>query len=117
MADPLTLTAGIDLGAGNAIRVDRSMATSVVNIWAAGDCVQTWHRILGRFVYMPLGTTAHKQGRLAGENMPGGKTQFQGSLGTQVVAEASRAAPSPSDPGPPPAGTTTTCPLWRRMST
>jgi NADPH-dependent 2,4-dienoyl-CoA reductase/sulfur reductase-like enzyme len=34
---------------------------------------------------MPLGTTAHKQGRVAGENMIGGHCQFQGSLGTQVV--------------------------------
>jgi len=81
----LAQTAGIGLGAGNAIRVDRAMATGVADIWAAGDCVQTWHRILARHVYMPLGTTAHKQGRVAGENMLGGACEFQGSLGTQVV--------------------------------
>jgi NADPH-dependent 2,4-dienoyl-CoA reductase/sulfur reductase-like enzyme len=81
----LAQTAGIGLGAGSAIRVDRSMATGIADIWAAGDCVQTWHRILKRHVYMPLGTTAHKQGRVAGENMLGGKYEFQGSLGTQVV--------------------------------
>jgi NADPH-dependent 2,4-dienoyl-CoA reductase/sulfur reductase-like enzyme len=61
------------------------MATRVTDIWAAGDCVQTWHRMLERHVYMPLGTTAHKQGRVAGENMLGGTCEFQGSLGTQVV--------------------------------
>ncbi len=81
----LARTAGIDLGAGGAIQVDRTMATAVKDIWAAGDCVQTWHRLLQRHVYMPLGTTAHKQGRVAGENMLGGKREFQGSLGTQVV--------------------------------
>ncbi|WP_054030467.1 FAD-dependent oxidoreductase [Desulfatitalea tepidiphila] len=81
----LANTAGIDLGVGGAIEVDRTMATRLADIWAAGDCVHTWHRILGRYVYMPLGTTAHKQGRVAGENMLGGRCQFQGSLGTQVV--------------------------------
>lgn len=78
-------TAGIGQGAGNAIEVDRHLATKVADIWAAGDCVQTWHRILERYVYMPLDTTAHKQGRVAGENMLGAKCEFQGSLGTQVV--------------------------------
>jgi len=81
----LATTAGIGLGVGGAIDVDRTMATRIADIWAAGDCVHTWHRILDRHVYMPLGTTAHKQGRVAGENMIGGHCQFQGSLGTQVV--------------------------------
>lgn len=81
----LAQTAGIGLGAGKAIRVNRQMATEKADIWAAGDCVQTWHRMLERHVYMPLGTTAHKQGRVAGENMLGGDCEFQGSLGTQVV--------------------------------
>jgi NADPH-dependent 2,4-dienoyl-CoA reductase/sulfur reductase-like enzyme len=34
---------------------------------------------------MPLGTTLHKQGRVAGENAVRGNAQFAGSLGTQVV--------------------------------
>jgi len=54
----------IGLGAGNAIRVDRHMATQTRDIWAAGDCVQTWHHLRERHVYMPLGTTAHMQGRV-----------------------------------------------------
>ncbi len=61
------------------------MATQVPDIWAAGDCAQTRHRILGRHVYMPLGTTAHKQGRVAGENMAGGNSQFLRSMGIQAV--------------------------------
>ena len=53
-------------------------------IWAAGDCVVTHHRQLG-VTYLPLGTTAHKQGRVAGENAIGGQARFAGILGTQVV--------------------------------
>ena len=41
---------------------------------------------------MPLGTTAHKQGRVAGENMVGGNREFQGSLGTQAVKVFDRIA-------------------------
>jgi NADPH-dependent 2,4-dienoyl-CoA reductase/sulfur reductase-like enzyme len=47
--------------------------------------VETWHRLLNRPAYLPLGTTAHKQGRVAGETAAGGDREFAGSLGTQVV--------------------------------
>ncbi|HRK46388.1 MAG TPA: CoA-disulfide reductase, partial [Nocardioides sp.] len=60
------------------------MATGLPRVWAAGDCVITHHRLLGT-TYLPLGTTAHKQGRVAGENAIGGDTSYAGSLGTQVV--------------------------------
>lgn len=76
---------GVPLGVGGAIQVDRRMTTAVPDVFAAGDCVTTWHRVLGRDVYLPLGTTAHKQGRVAGENMAGGRREFPGTLGTQVV--------------------------------
>ena len=91
-ATALAQSAGIETGVRGAIRVDRTMATQVAHIWAAGDCVETWHRILKRNVYLPLGTTAHKQGRVAGENMLGGNCEFQGSLGTQVVKVFDRVA-------------------------
>ena len=91
-ATDLAQTAGIGKGAGDAILVDRTMATPAADIWAAGDCAQTWHRLLERHVYLPLGTTAHKQGRLAGENMAGRKCRFQGSLGTQAVQVFDRVA-------------------------
>jgi len=76
---------GIALGVAGAIRIDRKMNTNIPDILAAGDCAETWHHVLEESVYMPLGTTAHKQGRVAGENMAGGSREFEGSLGTQVV--------------------------------
>ena len=60
------------------------MRTNLPHVFAAGDCVVTHHRLLGE-TYLPLGTTAHKQGRVAGENALGGDRAFAGSLGTQVV--------------------------------
>lgn len=61
------------------------MRTNVPDVLAAGDCVETWHRVLQKPTYLPLGTTAHKQGRVAGETAVGGDREFQGSVGTQVV--------------------------------
>ena len=80
----LAVSAGATLGPRGAIAVDRMMRTGLPDIFAAGDCVATYHRLLGQ-TYLPLGTTAHKQGRVAGENACGGHREFAGSLGTQVV--------------------------------
>jgi len=87
----LAKAAGVALGVKGAIAVDRGMRTSLRNVFAAGDCVITHHRLLGES-YLPLGTTAHKQGRVAGENALGGNREFAGSLGTQVVKIFDQAA-------------------------
>jgi NADPH-dependent 2,4-dienoyl-CoA reductase/sulfur reductase-like enzyme len=87
----LAATAGARLGIRGAIRVDPAMQTGLPDVLAAGDCVITQHRLLGE-TYLPLGTTAHKQGRVAGENALGGSRQFAGSLGTQVVKIFDQAA-------------------------
>lgn len=76
--------AGATLGAGRAVVVDEAMRTGLPHVYAAGDGVVTHHRLLG-ITYLPLGTTAHKQGRVAGENALGGSARFAGSVGTQVV--------------------------------
>ncbi len=81
----LAAGAGIQTGVKGAIKVNRRMETNVPGIYAAGDCVETWHTLLKNYTYLPLGTTAHKQGRIAGENAVGGNREFEGSLGTQVV--------------------------------
>jgi NADPH-dependent 2,4-dienoyl-CoA reductase/sulfur reductase-like enzyme len=81
----LAVAAGVATGARGALRVDRRMRTNLPDVLAAGDCVETWHLLLDRPVYLPLGTTAHKQGRVAGETAVGGDREFPGSLGTQVV--------------------------------
>jgi NADPH-dependent 2,4-dienoyl-CoA reductase/sulfur reductase-like enzyme len=87
----LAAAAGATLGVNGAIAVDRAMGTNLPDVFAAGDCVVTHHRLLGE-TYLPLGTTAHKQGRVAGENALGGNREFAGSLGTQVVKIFDQAA-------------------------
>ncbi len=80
----LLVGAGATTGPRGAVLVEPDMSTGLPQVWAAGDCVVTHHRILGTS-YLPLGTTAHKQGRVAGENAVGGRARFAGSVGTQVV--------------------------------
>jgi NADPH-dependent 2,4-dienoyl-CoA reductase/sulfur reductase-like enzyme len=81
----LAVAAGVATGVRGGLRVDRRMRTNVADVLAAGDCVETWHRLLEAPSYLPLGTSAHKQGRIAGETAVGGDREFAGSLGTQVV--------------------------------
>ena len=81
----LAQAAGCQLGEHGAIQVSRRLETNVRDVFAAGDCAETWHRLLERPTYLPLGTTAHKQGAVAGANASGATREFAGTLGTQVV--------------------------------
>lgn len=77
--------AGIKLGINNAIKVDRYMQTNISNIFAAGDCATAENYVTGKDSYLPLGTTANKQGRVAGENSAGGKAIFRGIAGSAIT--------------------------------
>lgn len=81
----LAAAAGIEVERSGAVRVDRFLRTSVPEIFAAGDLTESYHRILERTVYLPLGTIAHKEGRLAAENILGFEKPFPGIVGTQVL--------------------------------
>ncbi|PWR05836.1 flavoprotein oxidoreductase [Micromonospora acroterricola] len=82
----LAEAAGLPLGPTGAIRVDRRMRVpGLPGIWAAGDCVETLHRVSGMPVHVPLGTHANKQGRVAGINIGGGYASFLGVIGTAVT--------------------------------
>jgi NADPH-dependent 2,4-dienoyl-CoA reductase/sulfur reductase-like enzyme len=81
----LAESAGIQLGPTGAIAVDERMLTGVNSIYAAGDCTEVRHLVSGKPSYIPLGTTANKQGRVAGENAAGGNARFPGVVGTLVT--------------------------------
>ncbi len=75
----------IALAKNGAIVVNRHLETSVENIYAAGDCATHFHIVKERLDYVPLGTTANKQGRLAGLNMSGKFAPFRGIVGTSIM--------------------------------
>ena len=81
----LAADCGLALGLKGGIKVDDGMRTSDGNIFACGDCIETKNSITNLPAYMPLGTNANKQGRVAGENIAGGKAVFPGVLGSMVT--------------------------------
>lgn len=76
---------GINTGVKGAFKVNQKMETNIPDVYAAGDCAETWNKISHKYTYLPLGTVAHKQGRIAGENAIGGNREYAGTLGTQSV--------------------------------
>lgn len=76
--------AGIELGETGAIRVTVSMETNISDIYACGDCIETFSLITGKPVYVPLGTTANKTGRIAGDSITNGALEYRGNLGTSI---------------------------------
>ena len=81
----LAAGAGIALGESGAIAVDAFMQTSAEGVYAAGDCAEAHHLVLGRGAFVPRGTTANKQGKIAGANLVGAQERFRGVLGTSVT--------------------------------
>ncbi len=86
----LAQDAGMALGVKGAIQVGPDMRTLTPHVWAAGDVVESFHRVSQRPVYVPLATVANKQGRIAGLNLAGGKEQFAGVLGTAITQVGDR---------------------------
>ena len=80
----LAKQAGLRIGETGAIWVSEKMETSAEGIYAAGDCAETTHLVTGKKVWIPLGSTANKQGRVVGVNVCGGNATFPGVMGTTV---------------------------------
>jgi NADPH-dependent 2,4-dienoyl-CoA reductase/sulfur reductase-like enzyme len=80
----LAADAGLPVGRTGGVVTDVQMRVTD-GVWAAGDCVETVNRVSGRPVYVPLGTHANKQGRVAGINIGGGYATFPGVVGTAVT--------------------------------
>lgn len=81
----LAKAAGLTIGEKTgAIQVNDRLKTSDPNIYAAGDCVECIDRLTGRPCFVPLGSTANKQGRVAAINICGGNDTFPGILGSTV---------------------------------
>jgi NADPH-dependent 2,4-dienoyl-CoA reductase/sulfur reductase-like enzyme len=81
----LASEAGVETGRTGAIRTDDRMETNLNGVFAAGDCAEATHVVTGRPVYIPLGTTANKTGRIAGANAAGKRERFGGVAGTSIV--------------------------------
>lgn len=80
----LARVAGLTIGSTGGIQVNDRMQTSDSDIYAAGDCVECTDLMTGKGCFVPLGSTANKQGRVAAVNLCGGQDRFPGVLGSTV---------------------------------
>ncbi len=78
---------GMQIGPTGAIAVNSKMETSIIDIYAVGDCAENTNLITGRTVWYPMGSTANKTGRVAGINLSGtqAKDRINGVLGTSII--------------------------------
>jgi len=82
----LAARAGIPLGESGAVRVNSFMETAAPDVYAAGDVAEKTHKLLKAKVWIPLATTANKEGYVAGTNAAGRKrVEFPGVVGTAIT--------------------------------
>lgn len=80
----LAKSAGVELGQTGAIKVNTKMQTNIEDIYACGDCSESYSLITNKPIYRPLGSTANKMGRITGDQITGGSLEFKGILGTGI---------------------------------
>jgi NADPH-dependent 2,4-dienoyl-CoA reductase/sulfur reductase-like enzyme len=80
----LAAQAGLDLGAKNAIAVNKKLQTSNENIYAAGDCTDAYHVVTGEKTWIPLALRANRAGWAVADNICGKDAKLSGVAGTAV---------------------------------
>jgi len=80
----MELAAGTDMKKNRGIIVDKFMQTTVPNVYAGGDAAEAYDFILNENRSLRLWPLAQLEGKIAGYNMAGKKTRYQG--GTSMSA-------------------------------
>ncbi|MHA2094003.1 MAG: FAD-dependent oxidoreductase, partial [Candidatus Hodarchaeales archaeon] len=76
---------GLKMLPNGAILTDEYMKTNIADVYAAGDCIASYHRVSKQHVYYPLAPAANKQGRLAGSRIAGKDVRpYPGIVGTSI---------------------------------
>ncbi|HEO8421193.1 FAD-dependent oxidoreductase [Niallia sp. FSL W8-0635] len=76
---------GVNIGQSGAIVVNSKMQTNIPDVYAVGDVAESYSLITGKPLYRPLGSTANKMGRIAGDVITGGTLEHRGILGTGIL--------------------------------
>ena len=80
----LAKNAGMTLGPGGAIAVDRRLQTSDDAVYAAGDCADAIHVVTGEKTWIPLALRANRAGWAVADNVCGKTAELDGVAGTAV---------------------------------
>jgi len=76
---------GIILGNRGEIIVDEYLRTSVEDIYAIGDAIQTNNIVSNEPCRVALASPANKQGRIVSDNIVGRNSRYAGALGTAIL--------------------------------
>ncbi len=74
----IELAAGTPIKTNKGVIVDNFMQTNVPDVYASGDVAETYDFILNQNRLLPLWPLAMLEGRIAGYNMAGRKTEYAG---------------------------------------
>ena len=75
---------GVEVYPNGAVKVNHKLETNIDDVYAVGDVAMAWSIINGEPMYVPLGSTANKMGRICGDVITGGQLRFKGILGTGI---------------------------------
>lgn len=78
----LAREAGLAIGPSGCIAVNEYLQTSDSAIYAGGDCAENTHRVSKAKVFVPMGSTANKHGRVIADNICGAQKKYPGVMGT-----------------------------------
>lgn len=81
----LAKDAGLNMNERGGIIVDEYMRTSAPDVYAVGDVIEVKDLISGDRTMVPLAGPANKQGRIAADNIAGGREIYAGTQGTSVA--------------------------------
>ena len=81
----LAVAAGLEIGKTGGIKVDHNYVTSDPDIYAVGDAIEVFHRLLHTPTRLALAGPAIRQARAAADHMYGKPHQNKGVIGSSVV--------------------------------
>ncbi len=81
----LAIDAGLEIGESGGLLVNEYLQTSDLDIFATGDMIEIENVVSNKKVRMPLAGPANRQGRIAAENVLGGKHIYKGVMGTSIL--------------------------------
>lgn len=80
----LAKKAGLNLGPNGAIDVNNRMETSMQDIYACGNCAETLDYITKKKIFVPIGSIAASQAKIAGANAVGEEIEVEGFFRAQM---------------------------------
>lgn len=75
----------IKLGINNSIKVNKTLRTTKYGVYAVGDCTDNFNLVTNKYTWVPMGSTANKEGRCAAINIAGGNCLFDGILNSTIT--------------------------------